>query len=145
MICMAGSIPLFFFFSISFLNDTLFSISAHAWLYFSGCAYHWFNYWLLCRWTPYGKTKCMICKQQVHQDGKYCHTCAYTKGSYWWFWARFNYSISCFVQMRSTFLLWNYLTCFSWLQEYVQCAVSKSLIPSFINKAMYDLEKMAVF
>ncbi|CAN0902929.1 hypothetical protein LINGRAHAP2_LOCUS22284 [Linum grandiflorum] len=21
----------------------------------------------------------MICKQQVHQDGKYCHTCAYTK------------------------------------------------------------------
>ncbi|KAK9268098.1 hypothetical protein L1049_010537 [Liquidambar formosana] len=32
------------------------------------------------RWTPYGTTKCIICKQQVHQDGKYCHTCAYTKG-----------------------------------------------------------------
>ncbi|XP_021598265.1 cysteine-rich PDZ-binding protein isoform X1 [Manihot esculenta] len=32
------------------------------------------------RWTPYGNTKCMICKQQVHQDAKYCHTCAYTKG-----------------------------------------------------------------
>ncbi|CAD5169348.1 unnamed protein product [Musa acuminata subsp. malaccensis] len=32
------------------------------------------------RWTPYGNTKCMICKQQVHQDAKYCHTCAYSKG-----------------------------------------------------------------
>ncbi|VFQ96206.1 unnamed protein product [Cuscuta campestris] len=34
------------------------------------------------RWTPYGSgsTKCIICKQQVHQDGKYCHTCAYSKG-----------------------------------------------------------------
>ncbi|KAM0858872.1 hypothetical protein ACQ4PT_047558 [Festuca glaucescens] len=32
------------------------------------------------RWTPYGNTKCVICKQQVHQDGKYCHTCAYSKG-----------------------------------------------------------------
>ncbi|KAF8662487.1 hypothetical protein HU200_056076 [Digitaria exilis] len=31
-------------------------------------------------WTPYGNTKCIICKQQVHQDGKYCHTCAYSKG-----------------------------------------------------------------
>ncbi|XP_017236147.1 uncharacterized protein LOC108209644 isoform X2 [Daucus carota subsp. sativus] len=31
-------------------------------------------------WTPYGTTKCIICKQQVHQNGKYCHTCAYTKG-----------------------------------------------------------------
>ncbi|TQE04116.1 hypothetical protein C1H46_010228, partial [Malus baccata] len=31
------------------------------------------------RWTPYGTTKCIICKQQVHQDGKYCHTCAYSK------------------------------------------------------------------
>ncbi|GAU14906.1 hypothetical protein TSUD_46990 [Trifolium subterraneum] len=31
-------------------------------------------------WTPYGTTKCIICKQQVHQDGKYCHTCAYSKG-----------------------------------------------------------------
>ncbi|PSR98432.1 Cysteine-rich PDZ-binding protein [Actinidia chinensis var. chinensis] len=31
------------------------------------------------------------------------------------------------------------------LKEYVQCAVSKSLIPSFINKAMYDLGKMVVF
>lgn len=35
---------------------------------------------LHCRWTPYGKTKCIICKQQMHQDGKYCHTCAYSKG-----------------------------------------------------------------
>lgn len=32
------------------------------------------------RWTPYGNTKCIICKQQVHQNGKYCHTCAYSKG-----------------------------------------------------------------
>lgn len=32
------------------------------------------------RWTPYGNTKCTICKQQVHQDAKYCHTCAYSKG-----------------------------------------------------------------
>ncbi|XP_022716058.1 cysteine-rich PDZ-binding protein-like [Durio zibethinus] len=32
------------------------------------------------RWTPYGNTKCLICKQQVHQDAKYCHTCAYSKG-----------------------------------------------------------------
>ncbi|GMN49821.1 hypothetical protein TIFTF001_018989 [Ficus carica] len=31
-------------------------------------------------WTPYGNTKCIICKQQVHQDAKYCHTCAYSKG-----------------------------------------------------------------
>ncbi|KAK8591880.1 hypothetical protein V6N13_062476 [Hibiscus sabdariffa] len=31
------------------------------------------------RWTPYGNTKCIICKQQVHQDAKYCHTCAYSK------------------------------------------------------------------
>ncbi|XP_039053688.1 cysteine-rich PDZ-binding protein-like isoform X1 [Hibiscus syriacus] len=35
---------------------------------------------IACRWTPYGNTKCIICKQQVHQDGKYCHTCAYSKG-----------------------------------------------------------------
>ncbi|CAN0913585.1 Cysteine-rich PDZ-binding protein, partial [Linum grandiflorum] len=26
------------------------------------------------RWTAYGVTKCMICKQQVHQDGKYRST-----------------------------------------------------------------------
>ncbi|KAH9608328.1 hypothetical protein KSS87_008911, partial [Heliosperma pusillum] len=32
------------------------------------------------RWTPYGTVKCIICKQQVHQNGKYCHTCAYSKG-----------------------------------------------------------------
>ncbi|CAI0407112.1 unnamed protein product [Linum tenue] len=31
-------------------------------------------------WTPYGNTKCTICKQQTHQEAKYCHTCAYTKG-----------------------------------------------------------------
>ncbi|CAN0913584.1 Cysteine-rich PDZ-binding protein, partial [Linum grandiflorum] len=29
----------------------------------------WFH-----RWTAYGVTKCMICKQQVHQDGKYRST-----------------------------------------------------------------------
>ena len=48
----------------------------------------WFGYWgltlyklfLNLRWTPYGNTKCIICKQQVHQDAKYCHTCAYSKG-----------------------------------------------------------------
>ncbi|KAF0921959.1 hypothetical protein E2562_020646 [Oryza meyeriana var. granulata] len=34
----------------------------------------------LIRWTPYGNTKWIICKQQVHQDAKYCHTCAYSKG-----------------------------------------------------------------
>ncbi|CAL0320705.1 unnamed protein product [Lupinus luteus] len=33
------------------------------------------------RWTPYGNTKCIICKQQVHQNGKYSHTCAYSKGT----------------------------------------------------------------
>uniref|UniRef100_A0A7N0REN3 Cysteine-rich PDZ-binding protein n=1 Tax=Kalanchoe fedtschenkoi TaxID=63787 RepID=A0A7N0REN3_KALFE len=32
------------------------------------------------RWSPLGTTKCIICKQQVHQNGKYCHTCAYSKG-----------------------------------------------------------------
>ncbi|KAM0049092.1 putative PDZ-binding protein, CRIPT [Helianthus debilis subsp. tardiflorus] len=31
-------------------------------------------------WSPLGTTKCIICKQQVHQNGKYCHTCAYSKG-----------------------------------------------------------------
>ncbi|XP_073054007.1 uncharacterized protein [Primulina eburnea] len=36
--------------------------------------------WVYCRWAPYGQTKCIICKQQVHQEGKYCHTCAYSKG-----------------------------------------------------------------
>nr|ADE76653.1 unknown [Picea sitchensis] len=32
------------------------------------------------RWTPYGTTKCTICKQQLHQEGKYCLSCAYKKG-----------------------------------------------------------------
>ncbi|KAI5056478.1 hypothetical protein GOP47_0028296 [Adiantum capillus-veneris] len=32
------------------------------------------------RWTPYGTTKCIICKQQLHQDAKYCQSCAYKKG-----------------------------------------------------------------
>eukprot|EP00250_Pteridium_aquilinum_P001652 c11851_g1_i1 orf=106-396(+) len=32
------------------------------------------------RWTPYGITKCIICKQQLHQDAKYCQSCAYKKG-----------------------------------------------------------------
>ena len=29
---------------------------------------------------PYGTTKCTICKQQLHQDAKYCQSCAYKKG-----------------------------------------------------------------
>ncbi|KAG6776881.1 hypothetical protein POTOM_016672 [Populus tomentosa] len=60
------------------------------------------------RWSPYGNTKCMICKQQVHQDGKYCHTCAYSKGTV----------------------------------EFVLCAESKYLTPSFINKAMHNTTEM---
>eukprot|EP00897_Mesotaenium_endlicherianum_P000469 jgi/Mesen1/10422/ME000082S09929 len=34
-------------------------------------------------WTPYGKgsaAKCTTCKQQLHQEGKYCQHCAYKKG-----------------------------------------------------------------
>jgi len=31
-------------------------------------------------WTPYGTTKCTICKQQLHQEGRYCLSCAYKKG-----------------------------------------------------------------
>lgn len=43
--------------------------------------WHLLRNWCYCRWSPYGNTKCTICKQQVHQDGKYCHTCAYSKGN----------------------------------------------------------------
>eukprot|EP00850_Spirogloea_muscicola_P009232 SM000051S17592 [mRNA] locus=s51:534102:538052:- [translate_table: standard] len=35
------------------------------------------------RWTPYGASgafKCIICKQQLHQEAKYCQSCAYKKG-----------------------------------------------------------------
>lgn len=36
------------------------------------------------RWTPYGKpgaqAKCQVCKSALHQEGIYCHTCAYQKG-----------------------------------------------------------------
>lgn len=62
------------------------------------------------RWTPYGTTKCIICKQQVHQNGKYCHTCAYTKGSICWFWT----SSICYIGCLITYLACRYfmLTCF---------------------------------
>ncbi|KAJ6925573.1 hypothetical protein NC651_010079 [Populus alba x Populus x berolinensis] len=66
------------------------------------------------RWSPYGNTKCMICKQQVHQDGKYCHTCAYSKGTV--------------VDVLTS--------------EFVLCAESKYLTPSFINKAMHNTTEM---
>ncbi|CAI5986799.1 unnamed protein product [Closterium sp. NIES-65] len=35
------------------------------------------------RYTPYASSasfKCIICKQQLHQEGKYCHLCSYKKG-----------------------------------------------------------------
>lgn len=32
------------------------------------------------RFTPYGKSKCIICKQQLHQEAKYCQSCSYKKG-----------------------------------------------------------------
>ncbi|XP_049371024.1 uncharacterized protein LOC125835973 [Solanum verrucosum] len=32
------------------------------------------------KWTPHGNTKRTLRKQQVHQDAKYCHTRAYSKG-----------------------------------------------------------------
>jgi hypothetical protein len=36
------------------------------------------------RWTPYGAGggggKCKICKQSLHQEGIYCHKCAFAKG-----------------------------------------------------------------
>lgn len=37
------------------------------------------------RWSPYAKAgaaqaKCQVCKSVLHQDGIYCHGCAYTKG-----------------------------------------------------------------
>ncbi|CAI7933936.1 unnamed protein product [Closterium sp. NIES-54] len=34
-------------------------------------------------YTPYASSasfKCIICKQQLHQEGKYCHLCSYKKG-----------------------------------------------------------------
>jgi len=34
----------------------------------------------VCRWTPYSVTKCVICKQQLHQDAKYSQSYAYKKG-----------------------------------------------------------------
>lgn len=38
--------------------------------------------WMLCcRYTPYGMSKCLVCKQSVYKpDHQYCHTCAYQKG-----------------------------------------------------------------
>ncbi|GMH39332.1 hypothetical protein BSKO_07230 [Bryopsis sp. KO-2023] len=35
------------------------------------------------RWAPYSKEKasnCKICKSALHQEGIYCHNCAYSKG-----------------------------------------------------------------
>lgn len=32
------------------------------------------------RYQPYGNAKCKICKSNLHQEGMYCQTCAYTKG-----------------------------------------------------------------
>jgi len=34
----------------------------------------------VCRWTPYSVTKCVICKQQLHQDVEYCQSYAHKKG-----------------------------------------------------------------
>lgn len=31
------------------------------------------------RYNPYG-SKCELCKSTLHQQGKYCHSCAYAKG-----------------------------------------------------------------
>ncbi|CAN6480876.1 unnamed protein product [Victoria cruziana] len=54
------------------------------------------------RWTPYGTAKCIICKQQVHQNAKYCHTCAYTKGILL-FLSDDRCSLSLFSHMRNWF------------------------------------------
>lgn len=32
------------------------------------------------RWQPYGQGKCTVCKSALHQEGMYCHNCAYSKG-----------------------------------------------------------------
>jgi hypothetical protein len=41
------------------------------------------NFWIIfcvvCRYTPYGKSKCIICK--LHQEAKYCQSCSYKKGN----------------------------------------------------------------
>lgn len=66
--CLKGS--LFFFCNLFLLHPA----------FFSSCEVRSYFKLIPCRWTPYGNTKCIICKQQVHQDGKYCHTCAYSKG-----------------------------------------------------------------
>ncbi|KAK5827006.1 hypothetical protein PVK06_021940 [Gossypium arboreum] len=81
------------------------------------------------RWTPYGNTKCIICKQQVHQDAKYCHTCAYSKG--------LNLAIS---------LFFHDVLCacglsqgaFHVVQAYARCAVSKCSTPSFTSRVTYN-------
>lgn len=31
------------------------------------------------RWQPY-TARCQVCKQQLHQEGVYCQSCAYRKG-----------------------------------------------------------------
>eukprot|EP00892_Ulva_mutabilis_P000842 jgi/Ulvmu1/10759/UM068_0049.1 len=30
--------------------------------------------------NPYSSAKCEMCKKPLHQQGKYCHGCAYSKG-----------------------------------------------------------------
>ena len=30
--------------------------------------------------NPYSSSKCETCKKPLHQQGKYCHGCAYSKG-----------------------------------------------------------------
>jgi hypothetical protein len=32
------------------------------------------------RYQPYGKSACKLCKSVLHQEGLYCHNCAYSKG-----------------------------------------------------------------
>jgi len=50
------------------------------------CVHLVYHFWLskslgwVCRWTPYSVTKCVICKQQLHQDVEYCQSYARKKG-----------------------------------------------------------------
>ncbi len=50
------------------------------------CVHLVYHFWLskslgwVCRWTPYSVTKCVICKQQLHQDVDYCQSYAHKKG-----------------------------------------------------------------
>lgn len=33
-----------------------------------------------CRFSPYGQSKCTVCKSPLHQGGMFCTACAYSKG-----------------------------------------------------------------